>query len=109
MYEYSTIRKFYKAWAKYKKVKLSKDDITILCFYAQEHYKIQNRRNPLFEKYVKTKVKEFDWNDIDEETAQLLVEVWNTYIHIIEKKMIQHFVSNENNYRDIHKLIKGQD
>lgn len=108
MYEYSIIEKFYENWAEYKKVELSKSDLITLSFYGNEHYKLDND-SPLFEDYVETDV-DFNWDIIDEDTAGLLVKVWNTYIHIIENGGMYAYVANENNYRDIaEKVYKDKD
>lgn len=105
MYEYSIIREFFKHWAEYKEVELSKDDITILSFYGQEHYKQRNNGNKLFKNYDETTVV-FDWDSVDEKEATLLVKIWNTYIHIITDGDIYSYVSRENNYVDIFAILK---
>ena len=106
-YDYSFIKGFFKEWAKFKRIDITEDDAVILSFYAQEHHKTENNGETIFEDYIETKV-EFQWENLPEEDGKFLVMVWNTYIHIIERDLMYHYVSNEGNYKDIYKLLTGK-
>lgn len=104
-YDYSFIKGFFKEWAKFKRIDITEDDVVILSFYAQEHHKTENNGETIFEDYIETNV-EFQWEDLPEEDGKFLVMVWNTYIPIIENDLIHLYVSRENNYSDIHNILK---
>lgn len=101
--DYSTVKKFYKEWAQYKKQDITNNDETIFAFYAQEHWKNKFNEN-LFEDYIESDI-EFNWDLISEEQGKFLVMVWNTYHGAAINKTMELMVEQEKNYKDIHDLL----
>lgn len=104
MYQYSTIKQFYKEWANYVEEPISNDDASTLSFYAQQQYK-RYYNNKLFDDYVEKDI-DFKWNYISKKDTEFLKVVWETYKPLIEKGNINLYVANKKNYRLIEDLMK---
>lgn len=100
-YSADTIAEWFIAWAGAEDADLSNLKLQKLLYYAQGHYLAQTGE-PLFRETMQAwshgpvvpsvyrqyksfgsgdvrPVHEFDWDQVDDETTQFLIQVWNTY------------------------------